>query len=118
MRTNSEQLKGLDELATFIMQKAEVNVMIQPSGADVAYLMATDTPHASQIVYATDGYDVWKWVSISNGYHLQASDLTIEQAAEIVIAEYFLAKAARIKEHSLHLSIDEIMTTLRRGYQG
>jgi hypothetical protein len=115
MRTPKEQLAGLDKLAQYLTKKWEVNVGIIPAGADVAYLFAAAVPTPSQITYAANGYDVW--VQGPERYDLQSTDLTLEQAAEAVKTEYFLAKAARTKMQHPHLALDEIMKTLEAGYQ-
>jgi hypothetical protein len=112
LRTPGEQVWGLKLLADLV-GKSECNCWIRNDPGDVAYLAAADTPGASQIVYATGGYDVWT----TGAHNLQATNLSIEDAAKVVVAEYHLAKAARIKARHPDLSADEIMKTLAKGYQ-
>ena len=114
MRSAEEQLAGLMRLAEEI-GKHECNVAIYPAGGDVAHLIAVDTPGASEVVYVVGGYDVWTYEG--GRQRLQASDLSCEQAAEIVVSEYFLAKAARVKQLYPHLDAEQIMAHLREGYQ-
>jgi len=116
MRTPKEQVAGLNKLAQYLTKKWEVNVgIVCPTDGDVPYLYAAAVPTPSQITYAANGYDVW--VQGPERYDLQSTDLTLEQAAEVVKAEYFLAKAARTKANYPHLALDEIMKTLEAGYQ-
>ena len=114
MRSAEEQFAGLRRLAE-VIGKHECNVAIKLADGDVASLTAVDTPGASEVVYVVGGYDVWTYEG--GRQRLQAGDLSCEQAAEIVVSEYFLAKAARIKQHSPHLDADQIMAKLREGYQ-
>lgn len=109
----TKQLRGLMALAKMI-GRSEVNCLISPAtNSDVAFLQATDTPGASQIVYVSGDYDVWA----DGGTRMRAHDLSINDAAEVVVTEYFLAKATRIKAHSPHMEIADIMNRLRSGYQ-
>lgn len=110
MRTKQQQLANLQKLATEI-GKFECNVVIVSRPGDVAFLQAVDTPGATEIVYAADGYDAWL-----DG-HLQKTDLSLKQAAEIVVNEYFLAKTARILTRDPTQNADEIMKRLFAGYQ-
>lgn len=114
MRESVDQLGGLSRLAERL-GKYEVNSVIKQDPGDVACLQMLDTPGGSQAVYAdpkVDAYDIWN----SEG-HLQKPNLTIGETVEVLVAEYFLAKAARVKQHRPDLSVDEIMVTLRAGYQ-
>jgi hypothetical protein len=110
-----QQIMGLQKLAQFIGARYECNFMIQVSRDDVAYLRAVDAHRASQIVYATDThlYDVWTF----DGLVLKKPGLALEQAAELVVREYFTAKAARIVKHSPHLKRDQVLAKLYEGYQ-
>lgn len=112
MRTAREQIDGLLELAKLI-GKSECNCRIAFGQGDVPFLSAAHTPKPSQVVYASEGYDVWT----HDGPALKAADLSIEDAAKVVVAEYHLAKAARIKARDPSLDIDTIMKTLAEGYQ-
>lgn len=127
MASNDEQMDGLSRLAKMIAKK-EVNVAVLPSVykdtmgrrvQDVCYLIALHTPSPSQIVYNGEDYDVWTVEPTIDGprLHMQKPGLTMKQAAEVVIAEYFLAKAARIKAASPDIEIDAIMHALWNGYQ-
>lgn len=114
MRSPKEQIYGLMKLAELV-GKSECNTFIQRPLGDVAFLIAADTPDASQIVYASGGYDVWVWKG--ENMTIQSTDLSIEDAAKVVVAEYHLAKAARIKTMRPDLDIKDIMNTLTEGYQ-
>jgi hypothetical protein len=122
MRSPEEQMEGLIRLAELV-GNSECNTTIMPAGSDVAYLMAAHTPRASQIVYASGGYDVWVYDpkgsddTFSSGYHLQCPDLSIEDVAKVVVGEYHQAKAARIKALHPNWSVDFIMKKLAKGYQ-
>jgi hypothetical protein len=115
MRSKQEQLAGLMELADLI-GRSECNACICQDPGDATYLMAVDTPGASQIVYASGGYEVW--TCGPDRLHLQSPDLSLEDAAKVVVAEYHLAKAARIRVRNPNMSIDTIMKKLAKGYQG
>jgi hypothetical protein len=114
MRTAKEQFDGLHKLA-LLVGKSECNCFINPAGSDVAFLYAADTPNASQVAYASGGYDIW--VRGVNGADLQATDLSIEDAAKVVVAEYHLAKAARIKARHPEMDTNTILKKLADGYQ-
>jgi hypothetical protein len=112
MLTVNEQFEGLRQLAELV-GKSECNCLIRPAGSDVAFLYAAHTENASQVVCASGGgrYDIWT----RDG--LQRSDLSIDDAAKVVVAEYHLAKAARIKARYPSMDIGIILKTLSDGYQ-
>jgi hypothetical protein len=93
MRSEEQQLEGLKIVAQKVVAQvcncstfsAKYNDVM-----DVACLVADEVDNPSEIVYAVDGYDVWK-----EGKPVQFN-LTAEQAAEIVIREYKQAKIERI----------------------
>lgn len=114
MRTAKEQIDGLLKLARLV-GKSECNCLLHHERGDVAFLYAAHTPNPSQVVYASGGYDVW--TNNGGGLHLQASDLSIKDAAKVVVAEYHLAKAARIKARDPSMDTDTIMKKLAEGYQ-
>jgi len=116
MRTPDEQHFGLDQVARLVSQ-FECNCGMQMAGTDVAFLQAVDTPNASQVVYASGGYDVWNRNDAGDEMNIQATDLTAEDAAAVIIIEYLSAKAARVKVHKPHMTIPEIMHILVNGYQ-
>jgi hypothetical protein len=114
----SAMLYGLQKLACLLSQShKEINFGIHISGClawDVPFIAAANTPNASQIVCDGHGhYDVW---SVS-GNKLLSTNLDCKQAADIVITEYFWAKAMRIKEREPERDFDMIMQTLHKGYQ-
>jgi hypothetical protein len=114
MRSREEQIAGLRRLADEI-SPAEVNFVINltPRG-DVPNLEMLDTSGSPQMVYAdqsTDTYDFW-----SSG-KLVKPNIPLEEAARIMIQEYFVAKAKRIQKHHPHLSKTWIMKRLWEGYQ-
>jgi hypothetical protein len=101
-----------------LVKKKEVNVAIYSTASDVPFMVALDTPDASQIVCDESGklYDAWS----SNGAEMRSVNLTKSQAAELITKEYFWAKAARAKQSNSNLkdlSIGEIVQILERGYQ-
>lgn len=98
-----------------VIGRKECNFGIWQNPGDVTYLMAADTPNASQVVYAADGYDVW--THVNGKLDLQATNLSAENAAKVVVAEYFLAKAARVLQRDPKQNASEIMGILERGYQ-
>jgi hypothetical protein len=118
MRSLEEQIVGLKRLADLIGE-SECNTMINydPKSGDVAYLIAVDTPRASQVVYADQGYDVWAWNPTISYGDLQSTNLSIDAAAKVVVAEYHLAKTARVLQHRKDMTADEVMTILAKGYQ-
>lgn len=89
MRTEDEQRAGLDELARLIM-RARCNSGIWPGRGDVLYLAALGPPEPSEVCYVIGGYDVWG----RRPQTLLAVNLTIDQAAEVVIREYREWKSA------------------------
>lgn len=109
MLTEAEQIVGLKRLAD-VLKRYECNFVIVKQD-DVIVLKMAHTPNASEACFVTGNYDVW------TGSDLKAADLNAEAAAEILIDEYFKAKTLRIREHSPQYSIDQIMKTLREGYQ-
>lgn len=67
--------------------KAKADCLIIHDGGDVPYLVAAGRtgPH-TQIVYASGGYDAWS-VDDDN-LNLAATNISLEQAVEIVVREY------------------------------
>ena len=111
------QLEGLQNLAT-ILNQSEVNYLLVPPGSDMGYIEMVDTPRAPHAIYDPDSksYDIWKW---GNKWPVMKHPcLTVEDAAEVLTAEYFMAKAKRVRKHHPDLKLPEILKKLRRGYQG
>jgi len=118
VRTEAEQIAGLLTLQQ-IIGTFEVNtVMLRPTG-DVVFVQAVDTPDASEVCYASGGYDVWRWRKGKR--RLAETDLDVGAAANVVIMEYMRAKVRRAKKNDPRLreySDDELLTHLLKGYQG
>ena len=107
-----------------VAEKKEINMAIYPPNyksptgeivSDVPFLIAVDTPDASQIVFDpnSDRYDAWS----NDGAKLLTGNLSLAKAAKLVTTEYFWAKATRVKAHHPDADINEIMAELERGYQ-
>src|SRR5262245_64278883 len=60
IKSPEEQLAGLQIVAEKL-QALVCNCAIRPAGSDVAYLVACDVHDPSEIVFAAEGYDVWRW---------------------------------------------------------
>jgi hypothetical protein len=118
MRTEEEQFRGLMELAA-AMSPAEVNFVINRSPrGDVSNLEMLDTPGSPQMVYTDESRDSYDFWSAKTGkLRLEKSDVPLEEAARIMINEYFSAKAQRIKKLKPDIPMDYIMKKLREGYQ-
>jgi hypothetical protein len=117
--TDSEQLAGLATLQS-IIGTYEVNTMMVRAPGDVAFVAAADVPDASQICYASgEGYDVWRW---RNGARrLAETNLSVSDAANIVIMEYLTEKVRRAKRLNPNLrgySDKVLLAHLLKGYQG
>src|SRR4029077_5787703 len=100
-----------------ILKRSEVNFVLVPPGSDMAYIEMVDTPRGPHAIFDPHykTYDIWKWGRKRPG--MKHSYLSVEDAAEILTTEYFLAKAKRIRKLHPDKSIAEILKTLRRGYQ-
>ena len=111
------QVEGLQKLAD-ILRKSEVNFYLRTPGSDMGYIEMADTLRGPHAIFdpTTKTYDIWRWGR--KRAVMKERDLSAEDAAEILITEYFLAKAKRIRKRRPDLSVQEIMQTLRRGYQG
>ena len=112
----SDQLEGLRKLAD-VLHQHEINFVLVPMTADMAYIEMCDTPRGPHAIFDPHSktYDIWKWGRKRPG--MKYSDLSAEDAAEILITEYFMAKAKRVRKNFPDMSMTKIMETLRHGYQ-
>lgn len=110
------QLEGLKRLAD-VLKQSEVNFLLVPPGSDMAYIEMADTPRGPHAIYDSHSktYDIWKWGQKRPG--MKQCGLSVEDAAEVLVTEYLMAKAKRIRKRNRDMSLSEIMQILRRGYQ-
>ena len=109
MEDEFESLKLVADLAG----RHEVNVMlVPPADGAVGYLQAMDTPKASRVICASGGgYDIWR------GNKLVRANQAAVATANLVIAEYTVAKAKRVRRLYPHLTMRQILDVLLKGYQ-
>lgn len=110
------QVDGLAKLAD-VLKKSEVNFWTRAPGADMGYIEMADTPRGPHAIFDPHSkrYDIWHWGRKRPG--MKYVGLSAEDAAEVLVTAYFVAKAKRIRKHSPHLSMEELMRKLRAGYQ-
>jgi hypothetical protein len=111
------QIEGLQSLAALLRQ-SEVNFYFKPPGPDMGYIEMAYTPRGPHAIYdpTTKTFDIWKWGRKRPA--IKHTDLTVEAAAEILITEYFMAKAKRARKHlPRNMTMTQIIEQLRHGYQ-
>ena len=121
-KLEQKMLEGLEKLACQLRGK-EINFAIYSArfrtkdgrmASDVPFLAAANTLGSSQIVYDGHGhYDVWS----SDGRKMVSSNMSCEQATELVLNEYYTAKAVRVMQREPHHKFDVLMDTRIKGYQ-